>query len=82
MISFTISFIDIILTLSVVVLGILYLRKTQERFSGSLSFNSMKNDVKLQDPSYNFRNILPESLNDYEELEDMDDGVSIFSDSF
>lgn len=82
MISFTVSAIDIILTLAVVVLGILYLKRIHESYPLSLSFDSVKHDVKQQDPSYDFQTIFPESLNDSEELEEPDDEVSVFSDTF
>lgn len=82
MISFSISAIDIVLTLAVVVLGILYLRKIHEGYPVSLSFDSVKHDVKQQDPYYDFQAILPDSLNDYEELDDSEEELSVFSDSF
>lgn len=82
MISFTVSMIDIVLTFAIVVLGILYLRKIHESYPMSLSFDSVKHDVKEQDPSYDFQAILPDSLSGYEELDDSEEEVSVFSDSF
>jgi hypothetical protein len=81
MISFTVSAIDIILALAVVMLSILYLRKVQS-FPESLSFDSVTHDVRQQDPSYDFQSLLPETLDDYEELDDSEDEVSVFCNSF
>jgi hypothetical protein len=81
MISFNVSAIDIILALAVIVLGVLYLRKVQS-VPESLSFSSVKHDIKQQDPSYDFQSLLPESFSDFEELDDSDEEISVFSDSF
>ncbi len=81
MISFTVSAIDIILALAVILLSILYLRKVQS-FPASLSFNSVRHDVQREDPSYDFQSLLPETLDDYEELDDSEDEVSVFSNTF
>jgi hypothetical protein len=81
MISFTISAIDIILALAVVMLSILYLRKVQS-FPESFSFDSIKHDVEQQDPSYDFQDLLPETLDYSEELDDSEDEVSVFCNSF
>ena len=82
MISFNISAIDIILAVVIVVLAILYLKKMQHIYPEQLEFGSVRRDVKRQDPSFDFRNVYPQNLNDYEELDDSDDEVSVYSGSY
>ncbi|KON32501.1 hypothetical protein AC477_02950 [miscellaneous Crenarchaeota group-1 archaeon SG8-32-1] len=82
MISFNISAIDIILAVTIVVLAILYLKKMQHIYPEQLEYGSIRRDVKRQDPSFDFRNIYPQNLNAYEDLDDSDDEVSVYSDSY
>lgn len=82
MISFNISAIDIILTVTIVVLAILYLKKIQHIYPEKLEYGSVKRDVKRQDPSFDFSNVYPQNLNDYEDLDDSDDEVSVYSGSY
>ena len=48
MLSFNLSFIDIILAISVAVLTILYMKKIQERFPEELSYRSITKNIKKQ----------------------------------
>jgi hypothetical protein len=82
LISFNISAIDIILAVTIVVLAILYLRKMQHMFPEKLEYESVRRDVKRQDPYFDFKNVYPQNLNSYEDLDDSDDEVSVYSDSY
>jgi hypothetical protein len=82
LISFNISAIDIILAVTIVVLAILYLRKMQHIFPEKLEYESVRRDVKRQDPYFDFKNVYPQNLNSYEDLDDSDDEVSVYSDSY
>ena len=48
MLSFELSAIDIILTLAVIVLSILYMKKVQEKFHGNSSFLRLDSQIKEQ----------------------------------
>ena len=82
MITFNISAIDIILAATIVVLAILYLKKIQQIYPEKLEYGSVKRDVKRQNPDFDFRNVYPQNLNDYEDLDDSDDEVSVYSGSY
>jgi len=78
MISFNISAIDIILALTVAVLAILYLRKIQERFPEKLSYRSVTKEVKQQNPAFDFQNTYPKNMNNFENLNELDDELLVY----
>ena len=82
MISFNITAIDIILAVTIVVLAILYLKKMQQIYPEKLEYGSVKRDIKRQNPGFDFQNVYPQNLNSYDDLDDSDDEVSVYSGSY
>ena len=70
MISFNISAIDIILAITIAILAVLYLKKTQEIFPEKLSYRSISKDIKKQTLNSGFQNENLETFSIFEESDE------------
>jgi hypothetical protein len=71
MISFNISAIDIILGITIAILAVLYLKKTQELFPEKLSYKSISKDVKKQTINSGFQNENSETFSIFETSDEL-----------